>query len=204
MKQARSLNGSPLSECRRGTTSGDAGKQRTGTGLIERHVGLMQLTMHKSDAELDRQGIKIMPHELARESAMAQNQSLNYDGATPSMAVFGVLPRPFYQEDSSSIMSVAGALQTDITPFERALRIRQMALSMVQKAIVEDRVARANRTRTHQLRLDEMIPGTTVVDYYREVNGDIGWRGPAEIAQGEPARKERRYCRTRAGRTLCP
>ena len=165
----------------KGTTSGEAGKQHTGTGLIERHIGLMQLTMHKLEAELDRQGIAIKPHELARESAMAQNQSLNYDGATPSMAVFGVLPRPFYQEDSNNIVAVAGALQTDITPFERALRIRQMSLSTVQKAIAEDRVARANRTRTHQLRLEEMVPGTTMVDYYREVNGDVGWRGPAEL-----------------------
>ena len=160
----------------KGTTSGQAGKQHTGTGLVERHIGLLELTMKKVEAELDRQGIGIQPHELARECAMTHNMSLNYGGATPSMAVFGVLPRPFYQEDGNSVIALSGALQTDITPFERALRIRQISLSMVQAAIAEDRVARANRSRPHQLRLDELL-----VDYYREVQGDVGWRGPAEL-----------------------
>ena len=78
----------------KGTTSGEAGKQHTGTGLVERHIGLLELTMKKVEAELDRQGISILPHELAKECAMSHNMSLNYGGATPSMAVFGVLPRP--------------------------------------------------------------------------------------------------------------
>ena len=165
----------------KGTTSGAAGRQHTGTGLVERHVSLLEITMQKLEAELDRQGFRLTPHELARESAMSQNQSLNYEGATPCMAVFGVLPRPFYQDDRSGITTAAGALQTDITPFERALRIRQLALSMVHRAVAEDRVARANRTRTHQLKIDEFVPGTTMVDFHREVQGDVGWRGPAEL-----------------------
>ena len=165
----------------KGTTSGTAGKQHTGTGLVERHIGLMELSMKKLETELDRQGIRLEIHDLARECAFAQNQSLNYNGYTPSMAVFGVLPRPFFQEDSEGITATAGALQTDLTPFEKALRIRQIALSMVQMAVAEDRVARANRTRTQQLNLDQFIPGTTSIDFYREVQSDVGWRGPAEL-----------------------
>ncbi|OLQ01786.1 hypothetical protein AK812_SmicGene15471 [Symbiodinium microadriaticum] len=165
----------------KGTTSGEAAKQHTGTGLVERHVGLMRLTMAKLEAEMDRQGIKMTVHELARESAVAHNQTLNYGGATPSMAVYGALPRPLYQEDNTEIAAVAGALQTDITPFERALRIRQMALSMVQQAVAEDRTARANRTRPHQLEAGALVPGVSRVDIYREVQGDVGWRGPAEL-----------------------
>ena len=72
----------------KGSTSGQAGKQNTGTGLVERHIGLLELTMKKVAAELDRQGIAIQPHELSRECAMSHNMSLNYGGATPSMAVF--------------------------------------------------------------------------------------------------------------------
>ncbi|CAE7589766.1 unnamed protein product, partial [Symbiodinium microadriaticum] len=97
------------------------------------------------------------------------------------MCVFGVIPRPFYQDDGSGITAVVGALQTDVTPFEKAIRIRQMALSMVQRAVAEDRIARANRTRTHQLKLGEMVPGVTRVDFHRETQGDVGWRGPAEL-----------------------
>ena len=165
----------------KGTTAGPSSGQHTGTGLVERHVGLMELTTAKLEAEMDRQGIQLKAPELAKESAIAHNQTLNYGGATPCMAVYGVLPRPFYQEDQTNIVGISGALQTDITPFERALRIRQMALSMVHQTVAEDRLARANRTRPHQLNVGELVPGTTKVDFHREVQGDVGWRGPAEL-----------------------
>ena len=44
---------------------------------------------------------------------------------------------------------------------------------------MEDRVARANRHGPHQFNSDEMVAGVTEVEYYREVAGDPGWRGPA-------------------------
>ena len=167
--------------CPRGTTSGAAGKQHTGTGLVERHVALTELAMRKLASELNRQGLSIEVDELAREAAMSQNLSLNFGGATPAMSVLGVLPRPFFDVASENVMVDAGALQTDLSQFERALRIRQTSMACIQQAIAEDRVARANRTRTHQLDMSTMVPGTTLVDIYREVAGDVGWRGPAEL-----------------------
>lgn len=163
----------------KGTTAGHAGHQHTGTGLVERHVGLMKLTMLKLKAELDRQGVSYEVSELAMESAMAHNSTLNYNGVTPAMAVFGVLPRGFYDDESNGILASAGALQTDLTTFEKALRIRQMSLSAVQQAIVEDRTARANRTRSHRLDTTTLVPGTSEIEFYRDMQGDVGWRGPA-------------------------
>ena len=163
----------------KGTTAGAAAQQHTGTGLVERHVGLLRLTMMKLKAELERQGISHDTAEIAMESAMAHNSTLNYGGVTPAMAVFGILPRGFYDDESVGIMASAGALQTDLTVFEKALRVRQLSLSAVQQAIVEDRTARANRTRSHRLDTASLVPGTTEVDLYREVQGDVGWRGPA-------------------------
>ncbi|CAE7596870.1 CPK34, partial [Symbiodinium pilosum] len=158
------------------------GRQATyRNGLVERHIGLVEITMLKLAAELDRQGLRLTPGELAKEAAVSHNQSLNYNGATPSMAVFGILPRPFYQDDYNNITAVAGALQTDITPFEKALRIRQLSLSMVQRAVAEDRIARAGRTRPHKLDTNIPVPGTTTIDFYREIQGDVGWRGPATL-----------------------
>jgi hypothetical protein len=61
----------------KGTTAGEAGKQHTGTGLVERHIGLVQLTMQKLEAELDRTNIPVEIGELAAEAAMAQNSTLN-------------------------------------------------------------------------------------------------------------------------------
>lgn len=170
-----------ITRCPRGTTSGAAGRQHTGTGLVERHVGLTELTMRKLASELNRQGLYADVDELAREATMAQNLSLNFGGVTPAMAVLGVLPRPFFDVASENVMADAGALQTDLSQFERALRVRQVSMSCILQAISEDRVARANRTRTNQLDLGTLTPGTTMVDIYREVAGDVGWRGPAEL-----------------------
>ena len=140
----------------KGTTAGQGAEQHTGTGLVERHVQLLKLTMLKLRAELARQGLTHEPQDLCQESAMAHNITLNYGGATPSMAVFGMLPRGFYELDSDGVMTTAGSVQTDVTPFERAIRIRQTALAQTQQAIAEDRIARASRTRPHQLKLGEM------------------------------------------------
>ncbi len=123
----------------RGTTAGKGSDQRTGTGLAERHVGLLKLTMWKVKAELNRQGIIVEDSEVAKESSMAHNLTINYNGATPAMTVFGTLPRSFYSPDSEGTMSVTEALQTDLSVFERAMRIRQTSLAEVQHAIAEDR-----------------------------------------------------------------
>ena len=93
--------------------------------------------------------------------------------------MFGTLPNGFYDPESRGIMSVVGAQETDVTVFEKAMRIRQTALAQAHQAVIEDRVARAARTRTHQLDLDQLIAGTSEVEFYREVKNDPGWRGPA-------------------------
>ena len=168
-----------IARCPRGTTQGHGANQHTGTGIVERHIQLTKLTMWKLRAELERQGLSPDPAELCQEAAMAHNQTLNYGGVTPCMSVFGVLPRGFYNPENPGVMSVVGSLQTDVTVFERAMRIRQTALATTHQSIIEDRVARANRTRPHQANVGEMVAGTSEVEFFREVQGDPGWRGPA-------------------------
>ena len=163
----------------KGTTQGHGANQHTGTGIAERHIQLLKHTMFKLKAELERQGLQPDPSDVAREAAMAHNQTINYGGVTPCMNVFGILPRGFYNPESPGILSVVGSLQTDVTTFERAVRIRQTALAQTAQAIIEDRIARANRTRPHQLDAAQLVAGTSEVEFFREVQGDPGWRGPA-------------------------
>ena len=164
----------------KGTTSGHAAAQHTGTGLVERHVDLIKITMLKLQAEMTRQGITLEDSEISGEAAMAHNLTLNYGGVTPAMCVFGTLPRGFYESDGRGIMSTTGALQTDLSTFERAPRIRQAALAQCHQAIIEDRVARAARSRPRQLEAHDLVAGTSEVEFHREVQGESGgWRGPA-------------------------
>ena len=141
----------------------------------------MKLTMYKLRAELQRQGLDPEPRELSQEFAMAHNITLPYGGVTPTMAVFGTLPRGFYDTESRGLLNAAGAMQTDLTVFERAMRIRQTALAQCQQAVAEDRVARAGRSRPHQYDITEMVAGTTEIEFYRRPRMTlvIGWRGPA-------------------------
>jgi hypothetical protein len=41
------------------------------------------------------------------------------------MSVFGTLPHGFYEVESEGVLTAEGATETDVTPFERAIRIRQ-------------------------------------------------------------------------------
>ena len=127
-----------MERCPKGTTAGQGAEQHTGTGLVERHIQLLKLSMYKLKAELSRQGLVHEPQDLCRECAMAHNITLNYKGVTPSMAVYGILPRGFYEIDSAGILTSSGSTETDVTPFEKAIRIRQTALAQTQQAIIED------------------------------------------------------------------
>ena len=84
-------------------------------------------------------------------------------------------------------MDPEAALHGDIeegaaeSTFERSLRLRQIALQASQAAILESRIARANRSRPQRLRVEDLVPGTTTVEIFREDGSGQGWRGPATI-----------------------
>lgn len=192
----------------KGATSGEAGKQHTGTGLIERHVALVKLTMLKMKAECDRQGLVIEDNDIAMEASMSHNLCLTYGGYTPCMAVFGVLPRSLYEFEAETVTAIQGALDKDLSVFGTAMRLRQIALVAVQQSISEDRIARANRSRPQKVDTAKMIPGTIQVEVYR----DGSWRGPAILLemneeegtsivkhQGKPYLMPMRYVRPHLG-----
>ena len=92
--------------------------------------------------------------------------------------LFGVLPRGFL--DPGGDQPVADPNESS---FEKSLRLRQIALQSAQAAILESRIARANRSRPERLAVEDMIPGTTKVEIFREDGSGQGWRGPATILQ---------------------
>ena len=57
-----------------GTTSGGRqGQRHTTTGLVEKHVDLIKLTVLKMHSEARRYGLEVGGDEVAAEAAMAQN-----------------------------------------------------------------------------------------------------------------------------------
>ena len=93
--------------------------------------------------------------------------------------LFGILPRGFMDPEAEMHGDIEeGAAEST---FERSLRLRQIALQASQAAILESRIARANRSRPQRLRVEEMVPGSTAVEIFREDGSGQGWRGPATI-----------------------
>eukprot|EP00435_Cladocopium_sp_Y103_P061866 s1483_g23.t1 len=133
-----------------GTTSGRQGQRHTTTGLVEKHVDLIKLTMLKIQAEAGRWGFEVGGF------------------LDPEEAQYGSIEE--------------GAPEST---FERSLRLRQIALQAAQASILESRIARASRSRPHRLQVEDLIPGTTAVEIYREDGSGQGWRGPAAILKIE-------------------
>ena len=153
-----------------GTTTKKQGQMHTTTGLVK-------MSMLKIQAESGCYGIELEMEELAAEAAMSQNLTMSVGGYTPSILLFGLLPRGFLEPDAEH-------RHGDITAessFERSLRLRQIALQAAQGAILESRIARANRSRPHRLALEDMVPGTTSIEIFREDGSGQGWRGPAVL-----------------------
>ena len=161
-----------------GTTTRKQGQQHTTTGLVERHIDLVKIGMLKIQAESNRYGIELQPEDLAAEAAMAQNLTLSVGGYTPATMLFGVLPRGFLDPEGDQPVA-----DPNESSFEKSLRLRQIALQSAQAAILESRIARANRSRPQRLAVEDIIPGTTKVEIFREDGSGQGWRGPATVLQ---------------------
>ena len=84
-----------------GTTSGKQGQRHTTTGLVEKHIDLIKLTMVKIQAEASRWGIEVQGEELAAEASMAQSTTMSVGGYSPVTMLFGILPRGFMDPEAA-------------------------------------------------------------------------------------------------------
>ena len=169
-----------LNVCRQpaGTTRGRAQGQHTTTGVVEKHIELVKLCMMKLRAEAERQGLEVDYSDLGAEASFAQNATINTGGYTPHMAVIGTLPMPYYDIDAPGIQAVSGSGHVNPSIYERALRLRQLALTSATQSIVENRIARAAHTRPQRLATENMKAGITEIEFHREDADGYGWRGP--------------------------
>ena len=125
---------------------------------------------------------------------MAQNLLLSYDGVSPSQALLGVPPRDLYETDSSTLDSSIGSVSSTPDAMDCALRLRMMAKGATIQSIIEDRIARANNTRSQQVNTSELKVGSKAIDIYRMPDsrrhtlgkGDTGWHGPADLLEIPP------------------
>ena len=155
------------------------GGKHTATGLAEKHLDFLKLSMLKMHADCLEQGVVATPSEICSECMMASNTILTYGGATPSMAVIGVNPRELSEFDGGAEPS-----QSNEDVLERSIRQRLIAKSCILKALVELRFTEANKTRPQQVNETEVVPGSAM-DIYRapDSKAGAGWHDPATLLE---------------------
>ena len=146
---------------------------------------ITKLCAYKLWQDCLKEGLQVSKAFCVSESAMAANQIMVVDntGHTPCEALLGFSPRHEYTPESDTLDSWQSALDTTPDPMETILRSRMAVKANILKAVVEERIARANNTKVQQHDLREFILNQTPVDIYRVPanKDDVGWRGPCEI-----------------------
>ena len=183
--------------CERFSIARDFGGSQghTGAPLAERRIEIVRATAQKLWADVQQSGLQYTREDCVLEAAMAANLMLSYGGFSPTCAVFGFHPRELYDFENPGVQSVASAVSTTPDAMEQALRLRLLAKDCVLKSVVEDRLARAANTKTHQHKPEDvakMSADGCQVDLWREPDSkdDPGWRGPASMVKLHPDKRK--------------
>ncbi|CAK0840390.1 unnamed protein product, partial [Prorocentrum cordatum] len=157
----------------------------TMTGLVERWIQLVRLCAMKLKRTCTTQGFEVSDTDLVQEAAMVSNSMVSYGGQTATQVVLGFTPNDYYDLEATTLDSVQSADVSCPDPFEAAVRLRLLAKAEMARAIVEDRVARANRTRVQQHGPEQELKVGESVDIYRvpDRKDQPGWRGQAELVK---------------------
>ena len=166
-----------------GGADGSNPAQHTLTGLVERHIELVRTSLLKLDADLRNQECDMFftYDELVAEVCVGLNSLLIWHGVVPVQGVTGSCGTLDLvdQADTTPLDSVHPDGTTDLC--ERAILLRHNAKIAVLRALIEQRVARANRAHKQ---MSEIQPGMTVDLYRRPSTKDFpGWKGPGTVLE---------------------
>jgi hypothetical protein len=156
------------------------GQKHTKTGLVEKHIHLLKLTVLKLHSYMVETGLSIDEKALlVYESCMAHNCLLTVNGIVPQIGVLGNLPREYHDPFSNSIANYDGS-NYDLT--EYSTKVRLLAKTAALRAIVENRLAVADKAKTQKQQPGAISVGSFVDLYRVPKHKDLsGWRGPAVV-----------------------
>ena len=156
----------------------------THAGLAERHIMLTRLMALKTWEDVQRTGLEVNKEQIISEAAMSQNLFLNHGGSTPSQSSLGYTPRDLYSPDMDTLESYQSSVEVSPDPIERAVRLRLLSKQNTLKTVIEERIARANRSRPQNVDLSKLDVGSQV-DVFRvpDRKDQSGWRGPRELVK---------------------
>ena len=115
--------------------------------MAERRLALIKLASLKSARNAERRGIVLDPKVCVAECTVVTNHMLVYNGYSPSMALTGTQPRDLHDIENVSVSAASGALETQLDFVENHIRARFFVKEAILESIVEDRLARAEKTK---------------------------------------------------------
>ena len=141
------------------------------TAVVERHNELLRRQIHLMDAQATADGRRVSFKQVLSEATLAKNMLLQYGGYSPYEALYGRTPHLL------DVMSVEADAQED------PVRLRSLAAQSMVQAAAEDRIKRAEATRTRPAgELRELQIGDLVEMYRPVLNKDVSrWNGPASV-----------------------
>ena len=119
---------------------------------------------------------------------MVTNEVLYYGGVTPSQALTGTQPPELYDRENQGFSASTGVLQKQPDFIETALRVRLHCKDCTLQAIIEERLAKADKTRVQRHTPEDLarLENGTKIDIWRKIESKsdpVGWRGPAELVR---------------------
>ena len=146
------------------------------TGLVEKHIDLVKMTMSKMFADLAEGQQEVDVSLLLSEACMGHNTLLTFSGVVPICAVLGQPPRDYTDAASPALTD-----QDPSSLLERAVLYRQHAKAATLRSVAEWRLSKA--AHHHKQQAGKPIRKGDLVDLYRRpATRDIpGWRGPALV-----------------------
>ena len=156
----------------------------TAAPVAERRLAIVKLGSLKLWRTAQKTGLQVTQHECVSESAMATNLMLSYGGYTPCQSLLGNQPRELYDFESDTVSAYEGVLETTPDFIETSIRLRMHAKDCILQSIWEDRLAKAEGTRSQQHKaedLDKLIAGAKI---------DI-WREPDQLERARRSRESK-------------
>jgi hypothetical protein len=152
--------------------------------LVERHHEILRSTLKKIKAQLDEEGLLIGKECIIAEAVFAKNAMIRVFGSTPYTALLGRNPVMLRDFEGAAM----GAL-TDEGPqgssgiLKNVNRVREIACQKMLEGTANDRMTRADKTKTRRSgELLDLQIGDEVDLYRSPPNKDLtGWRGPARV-----------------------
>ena len=146
--------------------------------IVERHHAVLRSTYHKIRDQANEDGIKVIADVMLAEAVFAHNVLTSVKGFSPHEAVLGRTP-PIFKLDADT----REEQDHGTTDLDRTLRVREYAVTSMVRALAEDRVRRALKSRTREAAAEVNYKTGDLVDFYRTPSGKVlpGWKGPAQI-----------------------